>query len=120
MSSKALRFDHETVRVPDTDRLSDSTLLAVLSEETCTDILTALESGPQTVAELHDELGVPVSTLYRKVDALVDAGLLAEQTRFQSDGNHKSEYVRSVSELSLDVSLADARVTVEFVDRSDE
>lgn len=120
MSSKAHRFDHETVGVPDTDRLSDSALLSVLSDETCEDVLTALENGPLTVAELHTELGVPVSTLYRKVDALVDVGLITEQTRFQPDGNHKSEYVRSVSELSIDVSLADARVAVEVVDQADE
>lgn len=120
MSSQAHRFDHDPVGVPDTDTLSDSALLALLSDETCSDIFTSLEAGPLTVAELHDELGVPVSTLYRKVDALVDVGLLAEQTRYQSDGNHKSEYARSVSELSLDVNLSDARVAIEIVERTDD
>jgi predicted transcriptional regulator len=120
MSSQAHHFDHTPVGGTGRDRLSDSALLSVLTDGACEEVLTALESGPMTVAELHAELDVPVSTLYRKVDALVEVGLLTELTRYQSDGNHKSEYAKSVAELSIDVSLVDARVAVKTVDRTDD
>ncbi|MEF8856503.1 MAG: ArsR family transcriptional regulator, partial [Haloplanus sp.] len=45
---------------------------------------------------------LPLSTTYRKLDELTEAGLLAERTRLCPDGKHASEYVRVVEEVLVD------------------
>lgn len=118
MSSHAHRFEvtgrDERQRIA----IAESDLLAVLTDEKCRGVLRALEADSLTVTELNDELGVPVSTLYRKVDRLVEAGLVEEHTRFRADGNHKSEYVRTVSSVSIDVDLDGLEVSVEDCERT--
>ncbi len=113
MSSHAHRFEASGPSETRSTAIDESALLSVLTDEKCRGVLRALEADSLTVTELNDELGVPVSTLYRKVDCLVDAGLVEEHTRFRADGNHKSEYVRTVSTVSLDVDLEEFTVTVD-------
>ena len=118
MSSHAHRFETAGRDETECTAIAESDLLSVLTDEQCRGVLRALEADSLTVTELHDALGVPVSTLYRKVDCLVDAGLIEEHTRFRADGNHKSEYVRTVSAVSLDVDLDEFTVTVDDSERT--
>lgn len=66
------------------DALADSDALAILAASTV---------EPRSVRELAERCGIPTSTTYRKVDDLVDAGLLDEGTRIGPDGRHVGEYV---------------------------
>lgn len=66
------------------DALADSDALAILAVSTV---------EPRSVLELAERCGIPTSTTYRKVDDLVDAGLLDERTRIGPDGRHVGEYV---------------------------
>lgn len=86
--------------------VDESELLDHLTDDRCRAILDAVDDDAHTAGELIDELDIPRSTLYRKVDSLVDAGLLAERTRIGGDGNHKSEYVRRLDDLSLTVDFS--------------
>jgi DNA-binding transcriptional ArsR family regulator len=112
MSSQAHRFEPGRRNEVERTALAESDLLSVLTDEKCLGVLRTLESDSLTVTELNDELDVPISTLYRKVDCLVEAGLLEEHTRFQVDGNHKNEYARTVSDVSVDVDLEALEVVV--------
>jgi Fe2+ or Zn2+ uptake regulation protein len=45
-----------------------------------------------TAAELSAELDLPLSTVYRKLDRLLEASLLRETHRLSSSGRHPCQY----------------------------
>lgn len=92
-----------TRRTDTLQSVDESDLLELLTDDRCCAILEAVSDGPRTAGELIDGLDIPRSTLYRKVDRLVDAGLLAERTRIGTDGNHQSEYVHKLDAVSLEI-----------------
>jgi DNA-binding transcriptional ArsR family regulator len=67
-------------------------VLQVLADPTCRTILQRLSDQAMTAGELADTLGVPISTLYRKLDALIATPLVETTLRLQSDGHHTREY----------------------------
>lgn len=56
---------------------------------------------PRTAAEFSDRCDVPLSTTYRKLNRLADAGLLRESIRIRDDGHHVSRYKRTFDSLEL-------------------
>jgi len=90
-----------TTTVTDTERIE--TLLGALEDADCRSILEATTEDALTANELSDRCDLPLSTAYRKLELLTEAGLLEEQLRLSRSGKHTSEYVRAVSE--VDVSL---------------
>jgi len=80
-------------------------LLAVLDDADCRTILEATTEDSLSANELSEACDVPLSTLYRKLDLLTDAGLLKEGTRLRRSGKHASEYSRVVEEIAVSVTL---------------
>lgn len=80
-------------------------ILRLLDDEYARAILTATSREPMSANELTTAIDASPPTVYRRVDALKDAGLLEEDMRYESSGHHYGVY-RAVVE----------RVTVEFVD----
>jgi predicted transcriptional regulator len=87
--------------------IDEDELLSVLTDQRCRTILSALTRAPRTASELIEEHDIPCSTLYRKIESLVEVGLLEEQTRVRLDGNNETEYSCRVDRLSLDVAFGD-------------
>lgn len=85
------------------DAVDEAALLDLLTDDRCQAILDAVTEEAHTAGELIDDLDIPRSTLYRKVDALTDANLLAEQTRIDANGNHESQYVRQFEVVSFEI-----------------
>lgn len=81
------------------DALADSDALAILAAST---------AEPLSVRELAERCEIPVSTTYRKVDDLVDAGLLDELTRMGRGGRHVSEYVLGTERIVVSFSGLEA------------
>jgi len=77
-------------------------ILHALQDDDCRAVLEATDEESLSASELADTCGLPLSTTYRKLDALTEAGLLAERTRLCPDGKHASEYVRVVDEVLVD------------------
>ena len=79
-------------------------LLELLEDPYCRTILEATSTERLTAREISERGGFPLSTTYRKLDALTDAGLLVDGVRLRDVGRNPSEYVRAVDEvvLSLD------------------
>lgn len=102
--------------IPCGDGQADDVLTA-LSDQDCQCILTATASEPKTASELVDTCGIPQSTLYRKLELLVDTDLLEERVRLHDGGKHPSEYVRSVEDVVIGVGecsvSVDQRVAVD-------
>jgi predicted transcriptional regulator len=58
----------------------------------CRRILSAIETEAKAVKELSEECDIPLSTTYRKVNRLQEAGLVEEKIELSSSGNHTSVY----------------------------
>jgi DNA-binding transcriptional ArsR family regulator len=85
--------DDETGTVPDA--------LGLLDDEHARAVLAVADDGPVSASELVDSVDASAQTVYRRVDALREAGLLSEATRPRSDGHHESVYVTSFEELRV-------------------
>lgn len=79
-------------------------LLDLLTDSYCRSILEVTSSESLTAREIANRVEFPLSTTYRKLDALDDAGLLEAGVRLRDVGRNPSEYVRSVENVvvSLD------------------
>ena len=86
-------------------------VLGVLEDDACREIVAILEE-PMTAAEISDETGFALSTVYRKLDRLTDATLVDERTQLRPGGNHRSRYVTNFERISIDLD-ADREVQVD-------
>ncbi|MFB6073203.1 MAG: helix-turn-helix domain-containing protein [Halobacterium sp.] len=68
---------------------------------------------PATAAELADRCGLSSSTLYRKLDELRDAGLLAVQNEIRTDGCHAARFRTAVDETHVSVDDGGLSVSVD-------
>ena len=72
---------------------------------------------PATANEVSERCDIPLSTTYRKLDLLTDAGLLEEGTEIRSDGHHTTTYtvafeIARTEEIRPDERLADIWTSV--------
>lgn len=78
-------------------------VLATPDDDDCRAILDATSDETLSASELSEACEVPLSTTYRKLDVLTDAGLLDERVRVRSSGRHEREYVRRVEDVLVSV-----------------
>lgn len=78
-------------------------VLAALDDADCRAILDATSGEALSASELSEACDLPLSTTYRKLDLLTDAGLLEERTRIRQSGKHANEYSRLVEEVLVSV-----------------
>lgn len=83
------------------------TVLNVLDDTDCRRIVGATTNEAMAASEVSEACDLPLSTTYRKLDMLTDAGLLAERTRIRRSGKHTSEYVRIVDEVMISMDETD-------------
>jgi predicted transcriptional regulator len=67
--------------------------------------------------ELSEECDVALSTIYRRVEDMIDSNLLVERTQITSDGSHHSVYEANVD--YLDVHIDDGTIDVRAHVRED-
>lgn len=80
-------------------------VLRVLQDDRCRRILGRIDTEPRAADDLAEAAGVPLSTTYKKLEALVDGGLVGERTVVRDDGHHYNQYVRVVA--GVDVFLGE-------------
>ncbi|MDG5777902.1 helix-turn-helix domain-containing protein [Haloarculaceae archaeon H-GB11] len=78
-------------------------VFTVLGNEQCRTVLKVLQDNPRTAAELATEADVPLSTLYRHLNRMLDAALIEESVRLSPNGKHPSEYSSRISDVCLAV-----------------
>lgn len=78
-------------------------VLDALNDPDCRAILASTHEEVLTANELSERHDVPLSTIYRKLDTLVDVGMLGELTRIQQSGKHTSEYTSVVDEVVVEM-----------------
>ncbi|MEY7848039.1 helix-turn-helix domain-containing protein [Natrarchaeobius sp. A-rgal3] len=84
---------------------SDSTgVLLALGNKYSAEILCAAET-PKSAQALSEDIEIPIATCYRRIEELVDAGLLTcEGRQLSEEGRRTNIYRRTVDELEVDFS----------------
>lgn len=67
-------------------------ILAILDDAYSRTILEATRQGPKSGKELSEECEMSRATVSRRVNELVEHGLLVERTHVDPGGHHYSEY----------------------------
>jgi DNA-binding transcriptional ArsR family regulator len=75
-------------------------VIAALDDEACREIIAILEE-PMTVDEIAEATDRPLSTTYRKLDSLTDAGLVEEAVAVREGRHQKSRYVTNLGRISI-------------------
>ncbi|WP_435334613.1 helix-turn-helix domain-containing protein [Haloarchaeobius sp. TZWWS8] len=99
------------------DEQDAEAVLALLGDATVRTILAAASREALSAKELGAVCDTSVSTVYRRVDELVDHELLVERTRIEDGGTHVSVYETAVR--GFDVGLEDGAWAVEPNRRED-
>jgi DNA-binding transcriptional ArsR family regulator len=76
------------------------TLLDALDDADASAIIRAIEESA-TANEVSERCDIPLSTTYRKLDVLTEAGLLVEGTEIRSDGHHTTTYTVAFEEVRI-------------------
>lgn len=85
------------------DRTDLDATLSALADPDCRRILAATET-PRTATEIVERCGIPLSTVYRKLDALRRTPLLDETVRLRSHGKNPAQFECQVGRVHIDVS----------------
>lgn len=99
------RYDRYSTDVTADDELE--TILGAFDDADCRRILEATSDEAMSAKELAETCDLAMSTAYRKLDRLVEAGLLEEGLRLRRSGNHTAEYAARLDEFVLSVSPGD-------------
>ena len=77
-------------------------LLDVLGNKYSAEILCATRT-PSSAQELSDDLGIPIATCYRRIDELLDVGLLKhEGDEFSGQGRRTGVYRRTIDRITIE------------------
>lgn len=96
-----------------TDPTRTERMIRALSDPACREILARLDE-PKTAHSLVDSCDVSSSTLYRKLEALTESGLVEEEIGIDPDYSHSTRYKVAFDELTI--SLDDVRRIARRVD----
>lgn len=79
------------------------TVVGLLDDGCVRAMLEATAREPHSAAELAEVADVSRQTVYRRLDGLEAAGLVAESTRPRADGHHETVYEAALSELRVEL-----------------
>jgi len=82
----------ERIATADASNVQCDALLGLLGDEYACDIIRALSTGPMTGRDLLDQFDMSRPTVYRRLDELTTAGLVASELVVDRAGNHRQEY----------------------------
>lgn len=82
---------------------SSEALLSLLGKERVRQILVETSRESMSAKELSEKCDVDVSTIYRRVDEMVEHDLLVERTQIEADGSHHSVYEPNIDHLDVDI-----------------
>lgn len=78
-------------------------LFDVFGDHLARQILVLASEQPVSAQDLATELNVSEPTIYRRVNALADYDLLAEQQQLDSEGNHYRTVETTLQKLELEI-----------------
>ncbi|MDH5019791.1 transcriptional regulator [Halobacterium rubrum] len=98
--------------MPENPLQEPNEVLSLLGDEYVQGILVATSEDARSAKELSELVGADVSTVYRRVDDMLEADFLVERTALAADGSHHSVYEANLDH--LDVEIRDGELVVEM------
>jgi len=96
------------------DEPSKQRILAAMADEYSRKILTATIQEPISALELSKKYEIPITTVYRRIDELVEAGLLAAVKSGRTTDGKWYDLYRSLLR-RIDVSFENGDVRIEII-----
>jgi len=93
------------------DEIAKQRILSALSDEYSRQILTATTHEPLSALQLSNRYLIPITTVYRRVDELLDAGLIAAVKSGRTTDGKWYDLYRSLL-LRIDVNFDYGEVTI--------
>ena len=88
-------------------------ILQVLADKYCKHILHSTIESPKSAMALSNDEKIPISTVYRRLQTLFDAKLLAISGSINSDGKTFFLYKSKVKAISIKCDLNNTTIEVE-------
>ncbi|AQL42884.1 hypothetical protein BV210_09230 [Halorientalis sp. IM1011] len=95
----------------------DDRIIDMLSDDIGKRILTVTDQQAMSAKRLEDHCDASLATVYRRIEDLLEHGLLRERVEIQDDGNHFKRYESNLDRLA--VTLEDGTLEID-VDRRDD
>lgn len=92
---------------------SPDELLDLIGDGLVRRIVLLTDDAPKSADQLANELGVSRTTVYRRVNALVEYNLLRQNLETGSDGHHYRTFEPALNEISFRIDDGDFRIAVE-------
>jgi predicted transcriptional regulator len=95
MAQTAFKLDDQyspAEQSPSRQTTDPKELLSLLGDEYARSVLEATAQTPRSGREIVDETGFSKATVYRRLDRLEEAGLVASRTVFDPDGHHRERF----------------------------
>ena len=102
------------------DQETMDVLFDALDDEDSRCILEATDGTALSASEIADACGLPLSTTYRKLEPLTEAGLLSKSLRISRSGKHTAQYERAIDDVTVSVSPSGLEVRVTHRDVAGE
>jgi DNA invertase Pin-like site-specific DNA recombinase len=97
----------------DADGERDSTdVLRLMNAEYTQSILGAIQQESKSARAIADECGASRPTVYRRLNALEDAGLVDSGMVYDADGHHRTVFETTLEAISVDLIGGELSVTV--------
>lgn len=94
------------------DETDNDSLLTLITDDNCRDIIRETRYEALTANELAQRCDIGLSTTYRKIDSMVEAGILEERIRLTSERRQINEYSHEIDEIELSVTEAGISVAI--------
>lgn len=92
--------------------LESTAQLDILGDECARTILVATSEEPRTAKELTARTDSSSATVYRRINNLLESGLLAECIRFEEDGSHTTAYEATIEALHVQIGTDGIEVSI--------
>ncbi len=86
---------------------SPQRLLEILADPKSRAIIASVADERKSVSEIADDCDMPLSTSYRRMDTLVESGIVEDALRMKNAGRHEKEYVLRSKEISTGFTVDD-------------
>jgi predicted transcriptional regulator len=87
----------------DAESIDTKDLINTLSDEYTIQIIEHLSDSPISCPEIAEKASISKPTVYRRINKLVDIGLVESQTQICGNGHHRSEYTIVECKLNIDI-----------------
>ncbi len=94
------------------DEADVNQLFEAISDPASRAIIRETRAEALTAKELSQRCDMATSTAYRKIERLVDVGLLSEHVRFTSKTRHAHEYTHDIDDIEIDVTSTGISVVI--------